>query len=144
MSTRYKINISRVLIGIVTFVNIQSAISFIINPNMFTPVFLLTGIIGQAVIQGFGVLFLMWNIPYIVALLDPYKYSTSLIEAVIMQLIGFVGELFILLNLPPEYRILRNSIIRFILFDGVGLGFLLIATTLVTRIKGHRNVFHPA
>ena len=86
-------------------------------------------------IQGLGLLFLMWNIPYLVALLDPLRHSTSLIEAVVMQAIGVTGESLLLLHVPQEYLNLHASVIRFIIFDGSGLVFLLIALFIRKRIK---------
>ena len=41
----------------------------------------LEGIIGEQMVRGMGVLFLMWNIPYIFALANPIrKQGRSLIE----------------------------------------------------------------
>lgn len=86
-------------------------------------------------IQGLGLLFLMWNIPYLVALFDPVRHSTSLIEAVVMQTIGVIGESLLLLRVPREYLNLHTSVLRFIIFDGGGLVFLLIALFIRKRIK---------
>ena len=86
-------------------------------------------------IQGLGLLFLMWNIPYLAALLDPIRHSTSLVEAVIMQAIGVLGESLLLTRVPQEYINLRASVTRFIVFDGGGLVFLLIALFIRKRIK---------
>jgi hypothetical protein len=85
-----------------------------------------------------GVLFLMWNVPYAVAFMNPIKHRLSLWEAVIMQAIGVVGESLILLGLPPEYGIARQSILRFIVFDLAGLAFLLLAAW-VSRWQGERG-----
>ena len=95
---------------------------------------LVGGAVGDAAIRGFGVLFLMWNIPYIVALIHPQKYRISLIEALVMQTVGLLGESFILGTLPAENAILRGSIMRFIAFDGSGLVALILATW-ITRKK---------
>jgi hypothetical protein len=124
--------IGRVLIGMVLFINIQSALAFFFRPATYAPWYELEGIVGDAAIRGVGVLFLMWNIPYIVALIHPQKYHISLLEAIVMQMIGFTGESFILNALPAEHAILRVSIIRFIAFDGGGL-FALVLAAWITR-----------
>ncbi len=84
--------VSRTLICAVTFSNLLAAFQFMLRPNIYAPGFELQGESGTAAIQGMGLLFLMWNVPYIVALLHPFKHSISLIEAVAMQTIGVVGE----------------------------------------------------
>ncbi len=81
-------------------------------------------------IQGLGLLFLMWNIPYVVAVINPQKYVVSLIEAVIMQAIGVIGESILLMAIPLKYALLHTSVTRFIVFDGSGLILLIIALSL--------------
>ena len=117
----------RILIGVVLFINVQSALAFFFNPGIYAPWYELQGTVGDATIRGFGVLFLMWNIPYFFALIHPQKYRISLIEAIAMQAIGLFGESFILGTLPAEHAILRGSILRFIAFDGGGLVALILA-----------------
>ncbi|MBU1662583.1 MAG: hypothetical protein KKD28_14045 [Chloroflexi bacterium] len=117
----------RALIGAVIFTNVQCAIAFLRSPTVYAPWYELQGAAGEAAIRGFGVLFLMWNVPYVVALIYPHKQRTSLYEAIIMQTIGIIGEAFILWWLPIEYTIARGSIVRFIIFDGGGLIALLLA-----------------
>jgi len=129
--------LSRVLIGIVLFINIQSAVSFLIQPAKFAPAYELAGIPGDSAIRGFGVLFLMWNIPYIVAFLHPIKYRISLYESILMQSIGLVGESIIALGISQDHIILLNSIIRFVTFDGLGL-IALIMAALILRKSGKR------
>jgi hypothetical protein len=119
--------IIRAFIAPVVFFNLQCSFAFLINPDRYAPSFDLYEPTGMYLIQGLGLLFLMWNVPYLVALLDPIRHSTSLIEAFIMQTVGVAGESLLMLNVPPEYRNLHASVIRFILFDGVGLVFLLMA-----------------
>jgi hypothetical protein len=127
--------IIRALIAPVVFFNLQCSFVFLFNPEGFTPSFDLYESTGTYMIQGLGLLFLMWNIPYLVALLDPIRHSTSLIESVIMQAIGVLGESLLLIRVPQEYLNLHTSVIRFIIFDGGGLVFLLIALYIRKRIK---------
>jgi len=122
-----RLNISRLLIALVLLWNLQCALAFLAWPGNYTPGFELTGALGEAMIRGMGVLFLMWNVPYAVAFINPIKHRLSLWEAVIMQAIGMVGETLILVGLPPEHAIARQSILRFIVFDLAGLVCLLLA-----------------
>lgn len=80
--------------------------------------------------RGIGVLFLMWNIPYAVALWHPMRYRISLYEATAMQAIGLLGESFIWRSQPPVHSVLQASVLRFIAFDGAGLALLLLAIWL--------------
>ena len=80
-----------------------------------------------------GVLFLMWNVPYVVALWHPLRHRVSLYEATAMQAIGLLGEILIWLGLPPVYSVLQASLLRFIAFDSAGLVLLLLAIWLVRR-----------
>ena len=137
-----RIWVGRILIGVVLFINIQSALAFFFNPGIYAPWYELRGAVGDAAIRGFGVLFLMWNIPYIVALIHPQKYRISLIEALVMQTVGLLGESFILGTLPAEHAILRGSIMRFIAFDGSGLVALILATW-ITRKKKLTALYSP-
>ena len=130
--SRKTIWIGRVLIGVVFIVNVQSAILFLWQPEIYAPGFQLSGVEGLAAVRGIGLLFLMWNVPYFVALLDPVKHRVSLYEALLMQTIGVFGESLIYLSLPSGYATLQNSISRFILFDSLGLALLILAV-LVTR-----------
>jgi hypothetical protein len=80
-----------------------------------------------------GVLFLMWNVPYVIALWNPVHFRVSLYEAVVMQAIGLAGETAIYFMLPAVYAIARASIARFALFDGLGLVALLAAAWITRR-----------
>ena len=127
-----RIRFARTLIGAVLIINLQSMLAFFLNPTKFAPAYELAGIPGQAAIRGFAVLFLMWNVPYIIALINPIKHRVSLYEAVAMQSIGLIGEILILRSLPIEHQILRDSILRFIIFDGSGL-IALISAAWITK-----------
>jgi hypothetical protein len=129
-----KLWLSRILIGFVFFFNLQCAAAFIIRPELYAGGFELQGAIGAAMIRGMGVLFVMWNVPYAVALWHPLRFRISLYQAVVMQFIGVVGESAIYWLLPGEHPIARSSILRFIAFDAGGLIALLIAAW-ITRPK---------
>lgn len=122
-----RITIARILIGLVLFFNLQAAFLFIIDPAAYTAGFEVSGVAGEKLVQGMGILFLMWNVPYGFALIHPLRYRTSLIQAILMQAIGVVGESILLLTLPPDHSILEATALRFIVFDGAGLFGLVIA-----------------
>ena len=125
---------SRLLIVYVLFVNVQSAVLFLLQPEVYAPAFELTGAAGAGMVRGMGLLFLMWNVPYAVALSHPLLRRVSLYEAIVMQAIGLFGETFLLLSLPPGHLDLVASVGRFILFDGIGLAALVIALFLTLDI----------
>jgi hypothetical protein len=123
--------LSRFLIALVFIWNLQAALMFIFSPQIFAPAFELASVPGNAAVRGTGILFVMWNVPYAFALWHPRRNKVSLIEAVVMQFLGVLGESLIFLNLPVEFHILRGSILRFITFDAAGLLMLIGAFWLV-------------
>lgn len=125
--------LARLLIALVFFFNVQCAVLFLLWPERFAPAYELAGEVGAAVVRGFGVLFLMWNVPYAVALWHPQRFRLALGEAVIMQAIGVLGETGILWALPPGHEVLHAAIGRFILFDALGLLSLCVALWLSVR-----------
>ena len=127
-----RLNLARGLIGVVIFFNLQAALVFLLWPQNYISAFELEGVIGEAMLRGFGVLFLMWNVPYAVALWNPIRYRISLYEALVMQTIGLVGESMIYATLPEIHSLVRGSIMRFIVFDTLGL-MLLISAAVLTR-----------
>jgi hypothetical protein len=128
--------IARLLIGIVTAWNLQAAFLFIFTPSGFVRAYELSGTAGEAAIRGFGVLFLMWNVPYLFAVKDPIRYQLALTFALLTQFIGLIGETYIYFTLPADHAMLGGSILRFIIFDGAGLALLAIAWSISrARIK---------
>jgi hypothetical protein len=119
--------LARLLIGLVFFFNIQCAIAFLVVPQLYAASFELSGPPGEGMLRGLGLLFLMWNVPYAVALWNPARQCTSLYEALAMQAIGVLGETLILLAFPAGHAAIHASIERFILFDGSGLALLVLA-----------------
>ena len=125
----------RILIGLVFLANIQCALVFLIDPSPYIVGFGLDGAAGEQIVRALGLLFVMWNVPYAFALVNPIKHRVSLIEAVIMQALGLIGETGILLIGGPYPLPIENTLTRFILFDGIGLVFLLTALWLVKKEK---------
>ncbi len=115
------ITITKLCFAAVFFVNIICAVQFIVTPEEFISSYGLSGPEGQAVTRGFGITFLMWNATYPLFLINPVKYRILGVIILIQQVIGLVGEVFILTTLMPNQNTLAESITRFIIFDGVGL-----------------------
>jgi hypothetical protein len=135
---RTRIIIGQILIGGVMLFNIQCALLFLTAPDRFLNSFELVGTPGMVMVQGLGMLFLMWNVPYGFALWNPVGNRVSLYEALAMQSIGLVGETTLLMNMAEGHTDLINTGLRFILFDAVGLVCLGIALALT--IAGKRGI----
>lgn len=131
--------IARILIGIVFFWNVQCAILFLAEPDVFAPSFELSGVSGRVMIQALGLLFLMWNVPYGFALFDPIRHNASLFQAMVMQLIGLGGETAFYFMIPAGHFILQSSGLRFIIFDGLGLIGLALAMGLAQGLVRPRG-----
>lgn len=135
--------IARGLIGIVLGMNLVCAIDFIARPNLYLAAYELSGEVGRVVIIGFGILFLMWQVPYFFALYHPRRFKTSLLQSILMQAIGFIGESLLLRTIPSEHTVLRGSILRFVYFDGGGLMFLILAALVVGLSANPTGVLRP-
>jgi hypothetical protein len=131
-----RIWVARLFIGIVTTWNLQAAFIFIYSPSGFVRSYELSGAAGEAAVRGVGVLFVMWNVPYLFALQNPIRYQLALYFALLMQFVGLIGESYILSTLPIQHVILRTSIFRFITFDGAGLLLLALAYLFLKNKSG--------
>jgi hypothetical protein len=120
----------RLLILVVLASNIYCAIQFLVNPSGYIQQFDLTGEAGTIVIRSLGILFIMWNVPYAIAIYQPYRYSVDLISALLMQLIGFIGETLIYFSIQTLVNT-KSSIMRFMIFDFAGLLLLTVAYILL-------------
>ncbi len=125
--------VARLLIALVVFFNLQAAVAFLLHPEAYSPGFELSGIPGTAALRGIAVLFIMWNIPYLVALSEPRRYRRSLFEALAMQTVGLVGESAILFTVPVGNALLHSSILRFVEFDLGGLVALVLAAVMISK-----------
>ncbi|MEL7637491.1 MAG: hypothetical protein AAGU03_07035 [Anaerolineaceae bacterium] len=125
--------IARILIGLVLGMNLACAIEFMSRPKLYLSAYELSGEVGRAVIIGYGILFLMWQVPYFFAFYSPKLHKVSLIQAILMQGIGLIGESLLFRTIPMENPVLRGSILRFIWFDGGGLVFLILALMIGSR-----------
>jgi hypothetical protein len=127
--------LARLLIGLVTAWNLQAALTFWLWPAAYAPGFELSGVPGAVAVRGVGLLFLMWNLPYLAALWQPQKNLLALKLALAMQLTGLAGESWLFAGLTTEHAQLQSSILRFITFDAVGLILLGLAFWLAQPEK---------
>lgn len=134
-STLFSLWLARGFIGLVLGWNVQAALAFLIAPATYAAGFELDGPAGAAMVRGMGVLFLMWNVPYAVALWHPVRRRVSLYEALAMQAIGLIGESLILWSLGDAHPVAAGTVARFIAFDGAGLVLLGLAVW-VTHGRG--------
>jgi hypothetical protein len=134
--------VASILISTVFIINIQAGIDFYLKPEKYTAAYELSGIPGEISVAGVGLLFIMWNVPYAFALWNPVKNTISLLQAIIMQAFGVIGETTLLYRFSDlEFPHLASSIKRFIFFDGAGLILLLLAAFLMYRYtKEQRGV----
>ena len=127
---------ARITIGLVFFFNLQCAALLLWAPEAYALGFEVQGLGGEVMVRGLGILFVMWNVPYAVALWHPGRHRLSLLEAICMQCLGLVGETLLLISLPKGHLALRATAVRFILFDGIGLGLLCVASLLSRDERG--------
>ncbi|MEA5020055.1 MAG: hypothetical protein VB027_06780 [Gordonibacter sp.] len=134
----------RMATAVVFIVNVQCALSFVLQPAAFTDSFELAsaGVAGDVAVRGLGVAFLMWNTTYPAVIVDPRRFRVLHIVVLAQQIIGLVGELIIRLTLPPGAINLTASIDRFIAFDAFGL--VIMASTLAVLIIADRRTKQQA
>jgi len=132
---RLRIWIARLLVLVVFLTNVSCALVFIFSPENYAGAYELAGASGLAAIQGIGVVFLMWNATYPLVIVRPDRYRALFVVVLVQQLIGIIGESFILLALPEGHQVLADSILRFIAFDAVGLVLLSIGFFLSKTLK---------
>ena len=121
---RVKVWISRLCVSAVFAVNMYCIVHFIFWPERFISAYELTGVPGVAALQGIGVAFLMWNVTYPLVIVRPDKHRALFAVVLAQQLVGLIGETYILLTLPESHAVLASNLIRFIVFDAAGLVLL--------------------
>jgi hypothetical protein len=84
--------IARLIVGVVFFFNVTCALEFIARPGDYAPGFELSGLPGEAMVRGIGILFLMWNATYPPVLVRPDRERTLFAVVLAQQAIGVLGE----------------------------------------------------
>lgn len=125
----------RIVFALVFVINVQCALSFIVWPEAYLSAYELQGVSGVAAVQGIGVAFLMWNVTYPFVIINPRKYWVVAYIVLIQQVVGLVGESYILWTLSVGHEMLGASIERFIAFDAAGLALMVLAVALVRVVK---------
>lgn len=125
---------TRVAFTLVFIINVQCALSFVFAPGSYAASYELSGVAGNAAVQGIGIAFLMWNTTYPAFIASPTRFTALGWVIIAQQAIGLVGESFLLASLPAGHDLLASSVMRFIAFDAGGLVVMLVAL-LVLRVK---------
>ena len=123
-------HIARVALSAVLLANLSAAIPYLARPADYVATFELGGAPGEVAVRGLGLLFLMWAVPFIPAIVHPVKHRIAFACVLVMQVIGLLGESLMLVGLAAGHPALRATGLRFIAFDGAGLGLLLVAYRL--------------
>lgn len=129
---------TRIAVGTVFLSNMICTFQFLLWPEGYAPAYELSGDIGTAVIRSFGVLFIMWNLTYPVVIWHPEKQRVLFAIVLMQQFVGLVGELCIWAGVQGTHVILSASILRFAVFDGIGLVLMAIAFCLLMKETRHR------
>lgn len=119
--------LARLAVGTVFCFNVACALAFIAHPERYVAAFEVAGVPGRVMVQGIGILFLMWNATYPPVLLQPARQRLLFAIVLAQQAIGLAGETALWLSLPAGHAALRATGLRFILFDGGGLAAMTLA-----------------
>jgi hypothetical protein len=128
--------LTRLALIVVFFFNVSCALAFVVRPAAYAPGFEVSGVVGEVVVRGIGILFLMWNVTYPLTIWDPWRYRWLFLIVIIQQAIGLTGETWMLLTLPPGHMSLATTGWRFVAFDGGGLVAMLVTYALMQLTRG--------
>lgn len=113
--------LARLAVATVFTLNVSCALFFIFRPQDYAGGFEVSGVVGEAIVRGYGILFLMWNVTYPPVMLQPERRRGLFAIVLAQQDIGVLGESWMWLTLPPGHAALSATGLRFILFDAGGL-----------------------
>lgn len=129
----------RICFALVFAVNVQCALSYVLDPLSYVGGFELEGVAGEAAVRGMGVTFLMWNATYPAFILFPSRFRCLGWVIIAQQVIGLAGESAILAGIGASHVLLRASIERFIAFDAAGLLIMAASFLLFVRVGKLRS-----
>jgi hypothetical protein len=112
--------------------NLSAAVPMVLWPDRYTGGFEVAGTPGLVLVRSIGLLFLMWVVPYVPAILHPQRYRICLMVILAQQCIGLLGESLMAVVLPAGHPALWATGTRYIIFDTAGL-FLLGAAWYLSR-----------
>ena len=130
--------LARAALMAVLLANLSAAVPYVACPADYATAYELTGTPGEVIVRGLGILFLMWAVPFIPAILQPTRNRVAFTCVLAMQVIGLAGESLMMATLPPGHDTLSATGWRFIAFDGTGL-VLLSFSYLVTQRRIHKT-----
>lgn len=125
---------ARVAVAAVCAWNLSAAVPFVLAPARYAPAFEVGGVGGEALVRGMGILFLMWQVPFLPVIWDPGGHRACFLVILAMQTMGLAGELGMLATLPGGHEALRATAARFIAFDAAGLALLAVAYALTRKV----------
>jgi hypothetical protein len=131
--------LARLALAVVFFFNVSCALAFIARPEAYAPGFEVSGVAGEALVRGMGILFLMWNVTYPLAIWHPRRYRWLFLIVIVQQAIGLAGETWMLLALPPGHTALTATGCRFVAFDGGGFVAMLVTSALMHRCMSRKT-----
>ena len=131
--------LARLALVVVFFFNVSCALAFVVRPAAYAPGFEVSGVVGEVLVRGIGILFLMWNVTYPLAIWDPWRYRWLFLIIIVQQAIGLMGETWMLLTLPAGHTALATTGWRFVVFDGGGLVAMLATLILTHTFHARRN-----
>ena len=123
--------LARLALVVVFCFNVSCGLAFVARPALYAPGFEVSGAPGKALVRGMGILFLMWNVTYPLAIWRPWRYRWLFLIILVQQAVGLAGETWMLLTLPPGHAALAETGYRFVAFDGGGLAAMLVAFVLL-------------
>jgi hypothetical protein len=112
---------------------LTAAIPYVMAPARYVASFEVDGVGGEALVRGLGIVFLMWQVPFVPVVMNPARFRVCLVCLVAMQAIGLAGESWMLAGLPAGHAALRATGWRFVAFDAAGLAILVVAMLVVGR-----------
>jgi hypothetical protein len=121
--SRVALSAARAVVALVCFWNLTAAVPFVLRPSAYLHSFEVAGggIGAEALVRGLGVLFLMWQVPFLPVIWHPGRHRNCHICVLGMQFVGLLGESIMLFTLPAGHAPLRATGWRFVFFDGTGL-----------------------
>ena len=128
--------LARAVLIAVLLANLSAAIPYVARPANYVTAYELAGAPGEVIVRGLGILFLMWAVPFIPAILQPMRNRVAFTCVLAMQVIGLAGESLMMATLPPGHGALSATGWRFIAFDGAGLVLLSLGYLVTQRGPG--------
>ena len=123
--------LARLALVVIFFFNVTCALAFVARPSDYAHGFEVSGVVGEVLVRGIGILFLMWNVTYPLVIWHPWRHHRLFVIVIVQQAIGLAGETWMLLTLPPGHAALETTGWRFVAFDGGGLVAMLITFALL-------------